>query len=148
MGGVDLQEAAKRADEAKAQFAHIDGDHLTLLNAYHAYKQHGETKEWCYENFINSRSMASADNVRQQLERMLRKMEVPLVSTDFNSHDYYTNIKKALTAGGYMQVGRAVGPRSTDSREAADPERTDGSGRHSNLYDPSRWPTCRRPAST
>lgn len=31
-------EARKAADEAKAQFIHADGDHLTLLNAYHAYK--------------------------------------------------------------------------------------------------------------
>lgn len=31
-------EARKQADEAKAEFAHADGDHLTLLNAYHAYK--------------------------------------------------------------------------------------------------------------
>jgi pre-mRNA-splicing factor ATP-dependent RNA helicase DHX15/PRP43 len=33
------REAAKAADEAKAQFAHTDGDHLSLLNVYHAYKQ-------------------------------------------------------------------------------------------------------------
>lgn len=37
------KEAAKAADEAKAQFAHEDGDHLTLLNAYHAYKQVGSS---------------------------------------------------------------------------------------------------------
>jgi hypothetical protein len=30
-----------QADEAKAQFAHVDGDHLSLLNVYHAYKQVG-----------------------------------------------------------------------------------------------------------
>ena len=29
----------KQADEAKAKFAHNDGDHLTLLNVYHAYKK-------------------------------------------------------------------------------------------------------------
>lgn len=29
----------KTADEAKMRFAHIDGDHLTLLNVYHAFKQ-------------------------------------------------------------------------------------------------------------
>ncbi|GAB5029941.1 pre-mrna-splicing factor atp-dependent rna helicase-like [Nannochloropsis oceanica] len=98
------KEAAKRADEAKAQFAHVDGDHLTLLNAYHAYKQQGGNKDWCWENFINVRSMGSAENVRSQLERMLTRMEVPLVSPDFNSPDYYTRIKKALTAGGYMQI--------------------------------------------
>ncbi|TFJ87523.1 hypothetical protein NSK_000874 [Nannochloropsis salina CCMP1776] len=98
------KEAAKRADEAKAQFAHVDGDHLTLLNAYHAYKQHGGSKDWCWDNFINVRSMGSAENVRTQLERMLTRMEVPLLSPDFNAPDYYTRIKKALTAGGYMQV--------------------------------------------
>ena len=32
-------EAKKAADEAKMKFAHIDGDHLTLLNVYHAFKQ-------------------------------------------------------------------------------------------------------------
>ena len=29
----------KAADDAKMRFAHIDGDHLTLLNVYHAFKQ-------------------------------------------------------------------------------------------------------------
>jgi pre-mRNA-splicing factor ATP-dependent RNA helicase DHX15/PRP43 len=30
--------ARKEADQAKAQFTHPDGDHLTMLNVYHAYK--------------------------------------------------------------------------------------------------------------
>lgn len=30
------------ADESKMRFAHIDGDHMTLLNVYHAFKQ----SEW------------------------------------------------------------------------------------------------------
>ena len=64
---VRPREAMKAADEAKARFAHIDGDHLTLLNVYHAYKQHGDDSEWCYANFLNNRSLKSADNVRGQL---------------------------------------------------------------------------------
>lgn len=36
---VRPNEAKKQADEAKMRFAHIDGDHLTFLNVYHAYKQ-------------------------------------------------------------------------------------------------------------
>lgn len=36
------REAAARADEAKSRFAHPDGDHITLLNVYHAYKHNGE----------------------------------------------------------------------------------------------------------
>ncbi len=32
-------ECKKQADDAKMAFAHIDGDHLTMLNVYHAFKQ-------------------------------------------------------------------------------------------------------------
>ena len=73
------------ADEAKAQFAHVDGDQLTLLNAYHAYKQSGDDKNWCWDNFINYRSMNSADSVREQLKRIMTRLDLPLVSTDFSS---------------------------------------------------------------
>ncbi|XP_077427654.1 ATP-dependent RNA helicase DHX15-like [Vanacampus margaritifer] len=45
------------------RFAHIDGDHLTLLNVYHAFKQNHEANQWCYDNFLNYRSLMSADNV-------------------------------------------------------------------------------------
>ena len=36
---VRPNEAKQQADEAKSRFAHIDGDHHTLLNVYHAFKQ-------------------------------------------------------------------------------------------------------------
>ena len=36
---VRPNEAKKAADDSKLRFAHIDGDHLTLLNVYHAFKQ-------------------------------------------------------------------------------------------------------------
>jgi pre-mRNA-splicing factor ATP-dependent RNA helicase DHX15/PRP43 len=102
------KEAAKAADEAKAKFAHVDGDHLTLLNAYHAYKQAGEAgtagKDWCWENFLDFRAMKSADNVRDQLQKIMVRTEIPLKSTDFSSRDYYVNIRRALTAGFFMQV--------------------------------------------
>ena len=45
------------------------GDHLTLLNVYHAYKQNNESNEWCYDNFLNHRSLKAADSVRTQLVR-------------------------------------------------------------------------------
>lgn len=97
-------EMKKAADEAKKRFAHIDGDHLTLLNVYHAFKQNNEDQQWCYDNFINFRSLKSADNVRQQLSRLMDKFNLPKVSTPFNSRLYYINIRKALVSGFYMQV--------------------------------------------
>ncbi|XP_008434041.1 ATP-dependent RNA helicase DHX15 [Poecilia reticulata] len=97
-------EAKKVADDAKMRFAHIDGDHMTLLNVYHAFKQNHESTQWCYDNFVNYRSLMSADNVRQQLSRIMDRFSLPRNSGDFNSRDYYLNIRQALVTGFFMQV--------------------------------------------
>ncbi|XP_002734003.1 putative pre-mRNA-splicing factor ATP-dependent RNA helicase PRP1 [Saccoglossus kowalevskii] len=97
-------EAKKAADEAKMRFAHIDGDHLTLLNVYHAFKQNNEDAQWCYDNFVQYRSLKSADNVRQQLARIMDRFNLKRTSTEFTSKDYYLNIRKALVSGFFMQV--------------------------------------------
>ena len=67
------RDSAKEADAAKARFEHVDGDHLTLLNAYHAYKQNEGNEKWAYDNFMQLRSLKQADNVRGQLERLMNK---------------------------------------------------------------------------
>ncbi|KXJ09899.1 Pre-mRNA-splicing factor ATP-dependent RNA helicase DHX15 [Exaiptasia diaphana] len=97
-------EAKKAADEAKMKFAHIDGDHLTLLNVFHAFKQNHDDAQWCYDNFIQQRSLKSADNIRSQLARIMDRFKLARKSTDFNSRDYYLNIRKALVSGFFMQV--------------------------------------------
>ncbi|KAL5283886.1 DHX15 family protein [Megaselia abdita] len=101
---VRPNEVKKQADEAKMRFAHIDGDHLTLLNVYHAFKQSGDDPNWCYENFTNFRSLKSADDVREQLARIMDRFNLKRASTDFTSRDYYLNIRKALVQGFFMQV--------------------------------------------
>ena len=119
----------------------LAGDHLTLLNVYHAFKQNQESADWCYEHFLNSRSLKAADSVRGQLVRscafchglqgtgrrlpvsrsstlpmvltdgvgawqvrICTRMGVQLVSTDFASKEYYSNIRKAMVAGYFMQA--------------------------------------------
>jgi pre-mRNA-splicing factor ATP-dependent RNA helicase DHX15/PRP43 len=104
------KDSAKAADEAKARFSHADGDHLTLLNAYHAYRQAlaagGEAgiKTWAWDAFLDTRALKAADAVRSQLERLMNRMALPLVSTPFTHRDYYRNIKRALVAGFFMCV--------------------------------------------
>lgn len=39
--------------------------------------------------------------------RICTRMGVQLVSTDFDSKEYYTNIRKAMVAGYFMQVRSA-----------------------------------------
>ena len=57
--------------------------------------QAGEDAQWCYDHFINSRAMKSAESVRTQLTRIMGRHNMQMISTDFNSKDYYPNIRKA-----------------------------------------------------
>lgn len=99
-----------RARLPRRRFTHVDGDHLTLLNVFHAWKQNQESPDWAWDNFVNQRSIKSADNVRSQLARICQRLNVKLCSNDFRSPDYYPNIRKAILAGYFMQVS-GHGPR-------------------------------------
>ena len=99
----------RRADEMKALFAHPDGDHLTMLNVYHAFKgaaAQADPRQWCHDHFLSLRALQQADNVREQLKRIMLTHEVELVSTDFHDKKYYENIRRALVAGFFMQVAK------------------------------------------
>lgn len=63
-----------------------------------------EDTQWCYDNFVNYRSLKSADNVRQQLSRIMDRFNLKRTSTEFTSKDYYVNIRKALVSGFFMQA--------------------------------------------
>lgn len=65
-----------------------------------------ESNQWCYDNFVNYRSLMSADNVRQQLSRIMDRFNLPRRSTEFTSRDYYLNIRRALCTGFFMQVSQ------------------------------------------
>ncbi|RSH78959.1 DEAH-box ATP-dependent RNA helicase prp43 [Apiotrichum porosum] len=108
--------ARKEADQAKAQFTHPDGDHLTMLNVYHAYKSNeNDAKNWCWQNFLNHRSLLQADNVRTQLKRSMEKFDLELVSTAFEDKNYWNNIRQALACGFFMQVAHKEGEKGSYS---------------------------------
>ena len=114
------------AQDAAKQFAHADGDHLTLLNVYHKYKQvccaplpvvrpgshnlgrsgQGNAEAFCWNNYVDLRSLRQADNVRKQLSSIMARLGLDLRSTPFADSNYYNNICRALCAGFFMQVAR------------------------------------------
>jgi pre-mRNA-splicing factor ATP-dependent RNA helicase DHX15/PRP43 len=101
--------ARKRADEMKNLFAHPDGDHLTLLNVYHAFKgekAQANPRQWCHDHFLSLRALQSADNVRLQLKRIMEREELELMSTPFEDKKYYENIRRALVSGFFMQIAK------------------------------------------
>ncbi|KAI8968927.1 P-loop containing nucleoside triphosphate hydrolase protein [Mycotypha africana] len=66
----------EQAAEARKKFLHPDGDHLTLLNVLKSYWEVKGDVEWCKENFINSRNMRIAMEVRNQLIRFCERIDM------------------------------------------------------------------------
>ena len=54
------------------------------------------------------KAFLSGDNVRQQLSRIMDRFALPRRSTEFTSKEYYSNIRKALVSGFFMQVAHKV----------------------------------------
>ncbi|GAB5580392.1 ATP-dependent RNA helicase DHX33 isoform X1 [Prionailurus iriomotensis] len=73
-----------RRDEVQAvrrKFVSSEGDHVTLLNVYRAFRSAGGNKDWCKENFVNSKNVMLAGEVRAQLRDICLKMSMPMVSS-------------------------------------------------------------------
>jgi HrpA-like RNA helicase len=52
---------------ARNRFAAPEGDHLTMLAVYEAFKEAEDAKMFCWENFLNHRAMQKVQDVRKQL---------------------------------------------------------------------------------
>uniref|UniRef100_A0A8C7Y886 Pre-mRNA-splicing factor ATP-dependent RNA helicase DHX16 n=1 Tax=Oryzias sinensis TaxID=183150 RepID=A0A8C7Y886_9TELE len=90
------------ADNARMNFVVPGGDHLVLLNVYTQWVESGFSTQWCYENFIQFRSMRRARDVRDQLEGLMERIEVEVVSCQGEN----VPIRKAVTAGYFYHTAR------------------------------------------
>lgn len=52
------------AQDAHAKFINQEGDHLTLMNAFFEYRRKNQDVDWCFKNFLNSRHLKAASDVR------------------------------------------------------------------------------------
>ena len=89
------------ADTARQNFFSPFGDHLTLLNVYNQWLETNYSTQWCFENFIQHRSMKRARDVRDQLVALVERVEIPLVSTDDS-----VAIRKSITAGFFYHTSK------------------------------------------
>mmetsp|Transcript_17720 Transcript_17720/g.29985 ORF Transcript_17720/g.29985 Transcript_17720/m.29985 type:complete len:126 (+) Transcript_17720:1868-2245(+) len=92
------------ADSAKRKFVHVDGDHLTMLNAYNAFEMKQYSSDFCWENFLNYRALMQTKNVRNQLQNMIVRNGLELISSPPTSPKYYENIKKCILSGFFTQT--------------------------------------------
>ncbi|CAH8483571.1 unnamed protein product [Heterobilharzia americana] len=93
------------ADTARKGFFHIAGDHVMLLSVYNQWAESDFSSHWCYEQFIQYRTMKRARDIRDQFVNLLDRVEIELVN---NSSDH-VNIRKAITAGFFYHTARFTG---------------------------------------
>lgn len=96
------KEKQQQADQKKAKFHDPHGDHLTLLNVYNGWKQSKFSNPWCFENFIQARSMRRAQDVRQQLVSIMERYKHPVVSCGRNT----VKVRQALCSGFFRNAAR------------------------------------------
>ena len=125
----------KEADAAKALLTIPDGDHLTLMNVYNSYMNSTSSpptwvttlfiglticsspclpdkhdRNWCWNNYLSARALQQAENVRLQLQRTMERYEIDLVTTA-DERKLWTNIRKTLVCGFFMQVAHTEGEK-------------------------------------
>lgn len=114
------KEKQAQADSKKAKFHQPEGDHLTLLAVYNGWKASKFSNPWCYENFIQARSMRRAQDVRKQLLGIMDRYVFSLLrcmkflsDIDFRyKHDVvsagrdYNRVRRAICSGFFRNAAK------------------------------------------
>lgn len=96
------KEKQTQADQKKSKFHDPHGDHLTLLNVYNSWKGAGFSNPWCFDNFIQARSMRLARDIRNQLEDTMRRHKHAVVSCGRDTK----RVRQALCSGFFRHAAR------------------------------------------
>src|SRR6266576_3014008 len=121
----------KEADIARQRLSIPDGDHLTLLNVFDEYQNSTyrsnifsplltkilsdlRDRNWAWNNYVSTRSLAEAANVRSQILRIMECLEINLVTKSYQDQTrHYMDIRKALVCGYFTQVAHKNGQGSS-----------------------------------
>eukprot|EP01117_Protostelium_nocturnum_P019989 TRINITY_DN880_c0_g1_i4.p1 TRINITY_DN880_c0_g1~~TRINITY_DN880_c0_g1_i4.p1 ORF type:complete len:979 (-),score=252.58 TRINITY_DN880_c0_g1_i4:309-2840(-) len=96
------KDKAIHADNARKNFFQPGGDHLSLLNVYNQWRDTEYSTQWCFENFIQHRSMRRARDVRDQLSGLLERVEIEPIS---NPGDFVA-IRKCVASGFFYNTSK------------------------------------------
>ncbi|XP_067003778.2 ATP-dependent RNA helicase DHX8 [Anabrus simplex] len=90
------------ADQKKAKFNQPEGDHLTLLSVYNSWKNNKFSNAWCYENFVQIRTLKRAQDVRKQLLGIMDRHKLDVVSAGKST----VRIQKAVCSGFFRNAAK------------------------------------------
>uniref|UniRef100_A0A0W0EVK0 RNA helicase n=1 Tax=Moniliophthora roreri TaxID=221103 RepID=A0A0W0EVK0_MONRR len=92
------------ADQARQNFVRAGGDHFTLLNVWEQWADTNYSQQFCYEQFLQFKSLSRARDIRDQLAGLCERVEI-VVQGNPNSNDI-TSIQKAITSGYFYNTAQ------------------------------------------
>jgi pre-mRNA-splicing factor ATP-dependent RNA helicase DHX16 len=100
------KEKAIHADTARLNFARGGGgDHIALLRCYSDWASTDYNQNWCFENFVQVKSMKKARDIREQLEGLCDRVEIDhTVSAGVDEN--MDAILKAISSGFFYNIAR------------------------------------------
>ncbi|XP_035514791.1 ATP-dependent RNA helicase DHX8-like [Morone saxatilis] len=90
------------ADQKKTKFFQPEGDHLTLLAVYNSWKNNKFSNPWCFENFIQARSLKRAQDIRKQMLSIMDRHKLDVVSCGTAT----MRVQKAICSGFFRNAAR------------------------------------------
>ncbi|PIA55351.1 hypothetical protein AQUCO_00800241v1 [Aquilegia coerulea] len=104
------REKQAQADQKRAKFFQPEGDHLTLLAVYEAWKANNFSGPWCFENFVQSRSLRGAQDVRKQLITIMDRYFLHIMNANaFFRPSINDDIQRALGKLRFLPVMAMLG---------------------------------------
>ncbi|XP_049615343.1 ATP-dependent RNA helicase DHX8 [Syngnathus scovelli] len=91
-----------QADQRKAKFSQPEGDHLTLLAVFNSWKNNKFSNPWCFENFIQGRSLKRAQDIRKQMLSIMDRHKLDVVSCGKST----MRVQKAICSGFFRNTAR------------------------------------------
>ncbi|KAI9661483.1 MAG: hypothetical protein M1831_003005 [Alyxoria varia] len=100
----------KASETSRRKFAAEEGDHLTLLNVYHAFVTKGrKDAQWCKRHHLNYKSMTKAVSIRNQLRRYLERFGIDVSESLAGApvvEDIGERVRKCLVSGFFAQAAK------------------------------------------
>lgn len=94
------------ARKAHHRFRDMQGDFVTYLNIFNAYKQSDNKEKFCKKNYLDERVMAEIDNINYQLTQIVSDMNIPIVQGKGSYNDYLCCIACGMIQFVCVRTGR------------------------------------------
>lgn len=90
------KDKAVHADNAHKAFHRGNvGDHIALMQCYNSWAETNYASQWCFENFVQVRTMKRARDIRDQVLGLMERCEIDLIS---NAGDV-EGIRRTIASG-------------------------------------------------